>query len=164
MRILKQRSAPDRTCAERVKPFLLLFKLCGLFANDVTAGRLKHCSWPIYGICVFWICLCVSFVCYACYQYVISSMSIKMSVYFITNIMGYISFVADVITAYFSQNHFSKVRKMEYRREWVLIVNHKFMILSPSLSLSLILSLIYIFSTVFWPIGCLWLRSRTNRK
>jgi len=102
----------NKTCAESIKPFLLLFKFCGLFANNVTAGRLKRCSCPTYGICVFWIGFFASYMCYLLNHFVtLNEIQLKVTVHFVKHLIGYISLSANVITIYSSQNHFIKVRK-----------------------------------------------------
>jgi len=103
----------DRRCAERMRPFLLLFKLNGIFANDISEGRLKRCSCPFYGICVFWITVYISYVCFLLYNYLISdSITIRWTVKYVKHIVGYMSLSINVIVSYTSQNDFAKVRKL----------------------------------------------------
>ncbi|XP_077277477.1 uncharacterized protein LOC143905759 [Temnothorax americanus] len=115
VRALKERvlklcvQSADKTCAECIKPFLLLFKLCGLFANKVTVGQVKRCSWSTYGICVFWIGLFVTCIYYLfLYLVKLKRIYLEITVHFAKHFLGCISLSADVITAYSSQNHFSK--------------------------------------------------------
>lgn len=142
MRVLKKcifkRRVPqqhsDKTCAERIKPFLVLFKLCGLFANDVKAGRLKSCSWSTYGICVFWIGLSISYMCCLFIYFVtLSHISLKVTIHFTKHLIGYISLIFNVVAAYSSQNHFIKVRKRMIKNSSVVKIAN----LSLSLSLSI---------------------------
>ncbi|XP_011858595.1 PREDICTED: putative gustatory receptor 2a [Vollenhovia emeryi] len=87
-RVLKRHSSKQgaaESCAERIKPYLLLFKVCGLFANDVTGGTVKHCPWPTY-----------------------EDFDLVTIVRFSKHITGYISMSTVTITAYSSQNDFIK--------------------------------------------------------
>ncbi|KAL6256921.1 hypothetical protein P5V15_011856 [Pogonomyrmex californicus] len=108
-RVQKQRFASDKTCAERIKLFLFFFKLCGLFVNELTAGRLKRCSWPIYSIGALWISSFISFSLYTTYVYMImKSGSIRLTGFYFKQFIGYTYLCINVITAYFYQNHFIK--------------------------------------------------------
>lgn len=119
MRVLKKRllkrhvpKLDAKTCAERIKPFLLQFKLFGLFANNVTAGRVKRCSRPAYGICVFWISFFVSCLLYLIIDLVtLEYIPVKITIHAAKHLIGCVSLSTDVITAYSLQNHFNKVRK-----------------------------------------------------
>ncbi|XP_011351309.1 uncharacterized protein LOC105287460 isoform X2 [Ooceraea biroi] len=76
----------DRRCVERVKSFLLFFKLCGMFANEINKDRLKRCSRLFY----------------------VDSITTRLTVDFLKHLIGYISLSVNVIAAYTSQNHFGK--------------------------------------------------------
>jgi len=103
----------DRRCAERMRPFLLLFKLNGIFANNINKGRLKRCSRPYYGICVFWLTVYVSSICFLLYKYVISgSITIRLTVSYLKFLIGYINLSINVIVSYTSQDNFAKVRRL----------------------------------------------------
>lgn len=111
--ILKQNFKSYGRCAERMKPFLLLFKLCGMFANKITDGRLKRCSKPFYGIGVFWVGVYISYACFLLNNFLYFAhfnKNIRMSIDLIKHLIGYISLSVNVIAAYSSQNQFGKVR------------------------------------------------------
>jgi hypothetical protein len=102
----------DQRCAERMRPFLLLFKLNGIFANNINKGRLKRCSRPFYGICVFWLTVYVSCMCLLSYTYVTTdSITIIWTVKYLKHLIGCISLSINVIVSYTSQDNFAKVRR-----------------------------------------------------
>lgn len=111
---LKQRFVSRRQCVvKRMKPFLLMFKFFGMFANEITNDRLKHCSWPFYGICILWVTAYISYTLFLLCCFVkVESISIRLSVDFVKHLLGYVSLSVNVICAYSSQSQFSKVRKV----------------------------------------------------
>lgn len=99
-------------CVDRMKPFLLLFKLCGIFANEITGNRLKRCSRPFYSICVFWLSIYVSYLLFLLYHFTnVESIQIRLTIEFVKHLIGYISLSVNVIAAYVMQDGFIKVRK-----------------------------------------------------
>lgn len=117
-RATKRQLKSYKRCVERMKPFLRLFKLCGMFANEITEGRLKRCSLPFYCTCVLWVSFYVSYMCYLLYHFVqIDSVQLRITVDFVKHLIGYISLSVNVVSAYSSQNHFIQVRKMTKRND-----------------------------------------------
>lgn len=115
MRVLKQMLGQNfksyGRCAKRARPFLLLFKLCGMFANKITNGQLKRCPKPFYGIGVFWVGVYVSYACFSLNNFLhFAHTDIRKTVDLVKDLIGYISLSVNVIVAYSSQNQFSKVR------------------------------------------------------
>ncbi|KAL0114821.1 hypothetical protein PUN28_011866 [Cardiocondyla obscurior] len=99
----------NKSCVERTKPFLLLFKLGGLFPNNIMGNRVECCSWSTYSICVFWIGIFFSYVCYVIFVYATSpEFTLRRTMYTIKYCITYSSVSIDVITAYLSQKHFNK--------------------------------------------------------
>lgn len=109
-------------CLERVKPFLRLFKLCGVFANEITEGRLKRCSLRFYGICILWLVIYWSYV-FCLTYYFLKRETIKMreTVDIVKHLVGYISLSINNITTYLSQDNFSKVREMIRARDYIFL-------------------------------------------
>ncbi|XP_025160489.1 uncharacterized protein LOC105180854 isoform X2 [Harpegnathos saltator] len=135
--VSKRYRASHGGCANRIKPFLLLIKLCGMFANEITKGRVKRCSWPIYGICVFWLSLYVSHVCFLlCYFAKGESIQITLTIEFTKHLIGYASLGVNVIAAYTAQDsvvkffdrldsYDSEVARMKNTRQdhlWILSI------------------------------------------
>lgn len=115
--MLKQYCKSHERCADRVKPFLLLFKLCGMFANKIIEGRLQCCSWPFYSICVFWLNMYISYLCFLLYRFtMVESINIRLTIDFVKHLIGYISLSVNVIAAYVAQDGFIKVRRTTKRK------------------------------------------------
>lgn len=109
--VIQQNIKSHGRCAERMKPFLLLFKLCGMFANKITNGQLKRCSKPFYGIGVFWIGIYVSYTCFLLKDFLqFRQIRIRTVVDLVKHLIGFISLIVNVIISYSSQNYFGKVR------------------------------------------------------
>ncbi|XP_072754425.1 uncharacterized protein [Anoplolepis gracilipes] len=110
LRVSKQNFKSYGRCAGRMKPYLLLFKFCGMFANQITEGQLKRCSKPFYGICIFWVSVYVLFTCFLFSNFLIFiHIEIRTIVELCKHLLGFISLIVNVIAAYSSQNHFGKL-------------------------------------------------------
>lgn len=108
----KQYRVSQGRCVERIKPFLLLCKLCGMFANEITKGRLKCCSWPFYSICVCWLSLYISYLCFLLYHFTkMESIKLRLTIEFIKHLVGYVSLCVNTIAAYVTQDGLIKVRR-----------------------------------------------------
>lgn len=112
-RILKKCLGPSERCVQRMKPFLLFFKLCGIFANEITKRRLKRCSWPFYGICVCWIGVYATFTCVLIYTLTkVRIINVRLIIDVVKHLTAYCNLSINVVSTYYSQDSFIKVRRM----------------------------------------------------
>lgn len=130
----------DRRCAEQMRPFLSLFKLCGIFANVIDNGQLKRCPRSFYGVGVFWISAYVSYVCFLLHNYLTVDATVRITVDFAKHFIGFASLSVNVWAAYTSQNHFAKVRETDAVCEMPKLWKFRFSRLSLLFPLTVLLS------------------------
>lgn len=100
---------------KRMKPLLLLFKICGIFANEIKGNRLKSCSWPYYSICVFWLSIYISYLYILLYYFLdLETIQVRIVIEFIKHLIGYISLSINVIATYTTQDGLIEVRRLKH--------------------------------------------------
>lgn len=112
-RVLKMYSGSygRRNVVQRMKPFLRLFKLCGMFTNEITEGRLKRCSWPFF--CAFWIGVYAAYACFLLYYSTgVRLFNTRVFTDVMKHMSAYINLSLNAVIAYTEQRRFAKVRKM----------------------------------------------------